>query len=82
MRLEINKRKKKTCKNTNKLEFKNILQNKIMESPKKSNKKSKMSWEKWKMRHNDPKLMGHSKGIQREQFTDLWAYLKKQENLK
>lgn len=34
------------------------------------------------MKHNDPKSMGHNKAIQREQFTDLQVYLKKQKNLK
>lgn len=41
-----------------------------------------MSWDKCKMKHNDPKSMGHNKAIQREQFTDLRAYLKKQKKSK
>ena len=34
------------------------------------------------MKHNDPKMMWHSKATQREQFADLQAYLKKQEKSK
>ena len=41
----------------------------------------KVSGNKWKLTHNNPKLMGHSEGSPEWEFIVIQAYLKKTETL-